>query len=120
MITLEQAKNLGLVYKRFIESELTVSEDKDICMEFLSMLTEKELVYEALIQLKIHRKSNARCDINHSPEECFIPRVLDAVECITQDFTESNKLVKKTRYILGYYLSISATGSIVFDYEMSL
>lgn len=115
MITIEQAKNLALVYNRFIESELLVSEDKDICMEFLSMLTEKELVAESIIQLEIHLKSNTRCDLNHLTNECFIPIVLEAVKCITDDFAESNRLVKKTRYILGYYLSISATGSIVFD-----
>lgn len=115
MITIEQAKLIGEVYKKFSDSELLPWTDFDDCMEFLATLSDGQVIVETEHMFAMHVTKNARCEANHSPDECLVPMILSAVAFIIEDFQASKRLAKKARYVLEYYLSLGQTGEIIHD-----
>lgn len=115
MITIEQAKVIGAVLKRFNDSEILPWTEVDDAMEYLSWLSDAELAMETKMLLDKHAQGNARCIQKHPPEQCFVPVVLSAVSYILDDFEQSRRLAKKARYVMEYYMSISASGDILTD-----
>lgn len=115
MITLEQAKVIGSVFKRFNSGETLTWTEMDDCMEQLAWLSEDQLIVEVEVMLYMHDEKKARCTVNHAREVCFVPVVMDACSYIVEDFKSSQRLVKKARYVLEYYLSLSQTGHIIHD-----
>lgn len=115
MITLDQAKVIGMVLKRFNEEETLAWTEIDDYMDSLSWLTDEQLIVESEIMLYMHNEKKARCVIDHPREICFIPVVMKACSYVIEDFKTSKRLAKKARYVLEYYLSIAQTGYIVHD-----
>lgn len=115
MITIEQARIIATVYKKFNDSETLEWTSIDDKMEFLAWLSDREVVTEAEVQLNDHSEKNARCAIDHPPEQCIVPVILDSISYICEDFKTSERLAKKARYVLEYYLALSNTGGILHD-----
>lgn len=114
-MTIDQAKVVGTVLKRFTESELLEWTDVDDYMVFLSWLDQAQLIIETRVLLDKHKQTDARCEINHSPDECFVPMVLDAISYILEDYESTKRLAKKARYVLEYYLALTQAGEIISD-----
>jgi hypothetical protein len=120
MITTEQATVVREVFNRFHQGDVSVGQwtDLDECMIYLSWLPDHQLVVETQVIMEGHMNANARCLLNHSQKECFIPTVLDAVSFIIDDWNEikeEKRLAKKARYVLEYYLALTQTGEIITD-----
>jgi hypothetical protein len=115
MMTREQAQTIKIVLRKF--SELDASSEKwtpvDEALFFLSHLNDKEIVNETKMILEIHRMGNPRCTEKHENSECFIPKIVEAVESIIELYKENNSLPAKNRYILQYYIVLSNKGEII-------
>lgn len=116
MIDIEQAKVLRRVLAQFkINDEILEWTEFDTNMELLTWLTDDELCREAAIKFETHMRRDARCTKNHPRDQCFIPIILDAVAIILDHHEEAGNLIKHTRYMLEFYLSLTQTGEIVTD-----
>jgi len=102
------------VFKRFEEADghQTKWTNLDTNMEYLSYLDDQQLVKEADYVLEDHMKGEPRCKIDHETSECFVPTIIKAVTYITFDYKIGGILLKKDRYILEYYISLSSVGEI--------
>lgn len=115
MITLEQADVIRAVLNRFNDYEVLAWTSLDDNMEFLACLSDKQIVAEARVMIKKHELGNARCSKNHPREECIVPVVMESIRYIADYFDEIDRLSKKSRYVIEFYLSLSQTGVIISD-----
>lgn len=115
MITIEQANLIGKVYNKFLQIEDGDWTNFDDSMEMLAWLSDREVATEAELVLRRHKMNGARCKTNHPAEECFVPVVIEAASYISQDFETSQRLAKKARYVLEFYIAMAYTGSIISD-----
>lgn len=119
MMNEEQSKIVKLVYNRFAESEeynfrseKTVWTELDENLEFISYLSEQELINESKIKVAGHSKGTFKCEQNHEQRNCFAPYILESVQYILKLYDETGFLHEKNSYILSYYLAMSAMGMI--------
>ena len=110
MMTQEQSQIVKLVYSRFIDSEEEIWSEFDDNLEFVGYLTDKELIQECSIKVFEHSKGDLRCVQNHAPTYCMAPLVLEAVEAILDLHKKTGELHEKNRYVLTFYLAMSAMG----------
>lgn len=115
MITVEQAEVIRAVWKKFNEFEVLAWTSLDDNMEFLAWISDKQLIAEAEVVIKKHETGNARCVKNHPKEECVVPVIIESIRYIADDFKENDRLAKKSRYVIEFYLSLSQTGVIISD-----
>lgn len=109
MMTKEQSSIVKMVYSRFMESEgePAIWGDIDCNLEFMSMLTDRELVQESEIKIIEHSKGIFRCAQNHDQSLCFAPFILEAAIAIVALYNYTKELHPKNKYVLTYYLSMS-------------
>lgn len=115
MITIEQAKVIGTVLKRFNDNEPLGWNDVDDAIVCAAWLNDQEVIAETGIWMEKHKGKNARCPQVHSNSVCFVPSVIEAVSYIVDDFASSKRLAKKARFVLEYYIAFSSCGEIIFD-----
>lgn len=114
-MSIEQAKLVGYVLRKFQESETLKWTRFDDAMEKFSWLNDSEIATECYVMLDKQHRGSVRCSQDHPKEECMVPVILEAIEYILEDFEDTGRLPKKTRYMLEYYLSLSETGGIVYS-----
>lgn len=112
MMSKDQAEIVKLVYARFIENESDEWTEVDDNLEFCNYLTDSELIREAEIKYESHCVGNFRCIQEHEPQFCFAVYILEAVEAILKLYENKKELHEKNRYILVYYVAMSALGMI--------
>lgn len=115
----DQAKNVALVYRRFIASEKFgicggegMWDGLDDYMDQLEYLDDNQLHREADVVLMGHKQGKPDCGQNHTQSECFISQIVDAVDAILEQYKETGNLHKNNKYILQYYLAISQAGMV--------
>lgn len=116
MMTPDQIRGVGTVYRRLITAEEGrgwTKMDDSLC--HLSNLDDKQLMLEAEVAFCHHVGKNPRCKKTHPIEECFIPTLLDAVGAIIDLNRESGSLHAKNRYIVECYLALDHGKAIVTD-----
>lgn len=107
MMTREEATVVRVVYTRLIENEIEDWSELDDNLEFCSMLSNEELINEAIIKAHKHSKGIFRCVENHVQEACLAPYILEASEAIVSLYQKTKELHEKNRYILLYYIALS-------------
>ncbi len=114
MISKDQAQNISHLFSRFMESELKGWTDLDNFLELLSYLDDDQLYREAEVLYSFHKNQNMGCPYVHEEgSTCFVPKILEAVEAITELYQEVGNLLPKHRYILEYYLGLAQDGMII-------
>jgi len=115
MMTKAEKDVVSMVYRRFIESEYDdYWTDLDEKLYELEWLTDKETVIESMVKYAQHSRTGTvfRCKREHSPQECFSPYILQAVESILLLYEETKDLHPKNKYVLAFYLAMSEVGLI--------
>ena len=124
MMSKEETEIVKIVYTRFLEceSDSRSSEDSvatwggvDDNLEFVSFLSDGELISESSTKFDGHCNGILRCASNHAQENCFAPRIFDAVEAILNLYEKTGLLHKNNRYVLEYYLTMSEMGLIYIN-----
>jgi hypothetical protein len=113
MMNQEQVRVVAQVYREFLASEENRGwEGIDDYLETLQFLDDDQLGREAEVVLIQHRKGKAKCDKDHPESECFVPKIIEAVQAILDLVKETGHLHKNNRYILEYYLAVNQAGMI--------
>lgn len=114
MMSPEQIKNITYLYDRFLESEKKGWTNLDNNLEILQWLDDSELYREAEVLYSYHRNKKMGCPYDHKNDTvCFVVRILEAVEAITDLYKETGNLHPKNRYLLSNYLALCEDGQIV-------
>lgn len=116
MMTPDQAKVVGEVFRRFLEGEEGAGWDEvDTQLQHLESLTDDETYKEADIQVYYHNYGKVKCSQEFCNQGCYAQTVVDAVIYICDLYKETGNLHKNNRYILSYYLALSHLKMIVSD-----
>lgn len=116
MMSPDEARNVGYVYRRLIESDETRGwEAFDDSLERLSWLDDAQLTREAEVTFCHHQGKNPRCPKEHDIGKCFIPMLIEAVNSILELYRETTALHPKNRYVLECYIAIDHEKMIVTD-----
>lgn len=107
MMTPEEVKVVVFVYQNFMVNEDSRWSEIDDNLEMFEWLSNKEIITECEIKLKMHLRGTFRCTQDHEQEHCMSPMILDAVESIVKLYKETKNLHDKNKYILIYYLVLS-------------
>lgn len=107
MMSKDQVEIVRIVYTRFIESEDQGWTEIDDNLEMYGWLSNEELVKEAKIKCLSHSKGTFKCTQKHEQQNCFAPRILEAVEAVLSLYDRTKELHPKNAYILTYYLVMS-------------
>lgn len=114
MLTTDQAKNIIYLYGAFLEAEKKGWSKIDDYLEILEYLDDDQLHRECEALYSIHRTKKMGCPYEHKDGiVCFVIRILEAVEAITDLYKETSSLHIKNRYILCHYLALCQDGQIV-------
>ena len=114
MMTPTQAKNITYLYDRFIESDAKGWNALDDYMELLGFLDNDQLYREAEVLYSHQKNKKMGCPYLHSEGTvCFVVRILEAVEAITDLYKETGSLHPKNRYILENYLALCQDQQII-------
>ncbi len=103
----DESQIVKLVYNRFIESEEEIWTDLDDNLEMTGLMTNEELVKAAKTEANGH-SSGIRCKQDHGQHNCMAPLILESVNYILDLYGKTRELHPKNRYILEFYLSMSA------------
>lgn len=95
------------VLDRFLESEEATWTEIDENIDFISYLSDSELIKECQIKYDSHCIGIFRCNQEHQQQHCFAPLVLEAVEVILGLYEKTGELHPNHYYILSYYLAMS-------------
>jgi hypothetical protein len=113
MISSEQVKNITYIYDQFISSELKGWNELDNLLWALEWLDDSELYREAEVLYSYQKNKKMGCPYIHAEGTvCFVVRILEAVEAITDLYKETKNLHPKNKYILAYYLALCQDGQI--------
>jgi hypothetical protein len=113
MMNQEQVRVVAQVYRQFLSSEETRGwEAIDDYLNNLGYIDDDQLVREAEVVFLHHKTGKARCDKDHPESECFVPKVVEAVQAILELYKEGGQLHKNNRYVLEYYLAVDQAGMI--------
>lgn len=115
MMTDDDAKNVSEVYRGLAEGEedVFVWDKLDTQLEYLEMLTDEEIVTEAISLLMVQSLGTIGCSEVGCKQNCFAIRIVEAVKAILNLFAECDNLHIKNRYVLAQYLGLSHIGNIV-------
>ena len=114
MISPEQAKNITYIYDQFISSELKGWNELDNLLWALEWLDDSELYREAEVLYSYQKYKKMGCPYIHAEGTiCFVVRILEAVEAITDLYKETGSLHPRNRYLLANYLALCQNGQIV-------
>lgn len=115
MLSKEQVSNLTYLYNKFDESELKGWTSIDDFLELIENNLDDDQIYrEAEVLYSYHKNQKVGCPYLHvDGSTCFVPCILEAVEAITELYQETGNLLKKHRYILGYYLALAQDQQII-------
>lgn len=114
MMSPEQAKTVTYLYDRFMESEKKGWTNLDDYLEILEWLDDQEIYRECDALYSIHKNKKMGCPYEHTNDTiCFVVRILEAVEAITDLYRETENLHPRNRYILAHYLALCQDGQIV-------
>lgn len=114
MISSEQAKNITYIYDQFISSELKGWNQLDDLLWALEWLDDLELYRETEAIYSVHKTKKMGCPYIHAEGTvCFVVRILEAVEAITDLYKETGSLHPKNRYLLANYLALCQDQQIV-------
>lgn len=107
MPTKEESELIKLVLDRFLESEESTWTEIDENIEFISYLSNSELVNECQVKYYSHCQGTFRCDQEHERRYCMAPLILESVEIILDLYEKTGELSSDFYYILSYYLAMS-------------
>lgn len=114
MLSTEEAKNITFVYSALLDSELKGWQDLDDFLEILEWLDDSELYREAEVLYSYHKNEDMGCPYPHKEgSSCFVKKVLEAVEAITELYKETGNLHPRNRYVLANYLALTQDGQII-------
>ena len=109
-MTREQAEAVKSVYLRLIGSEDVekyVWSETDEALDFISYLTDEELVKECRAKYIEHCRNSFKEEKTDEPIYFFDPIVLDAIEAILNLYNETQYLPEINKYVLSCYLAMS-------------
>ena len=107
MMNKEQSDIVKIVYSHLIESETETWGDIDENLEFVSYLSDSELVRECAIKYELHSIGTIRCKSDHEPIHCMAPLILEAVGAILSLYDDNEYLHPHNAYILSYYIALT-------------
>jgi hypothetical protein len=113
MMSPEQVRTVAQVYRQFIENESHRGWDEiDNYLLYLDFLDDDQLHREADVVYVQHKDEKVGCDQDHKLSDCFVPKVIDAVNAILELYKVTGHMHKNNRYILQYYIAITQAGMI--------
>lgn len=116
MMSPDQVKTVSDVFRKFMESETQNTWDSlDDQMSHLEYLSDDEIHREADIQVYYHSKGTVKCGHEFCNQGCYAQTIVDAVGYILELYKDGGEMHKNNRYVLEYYLSLSALRMIVSD-----
>ena len=87
--------------------------DTDMC--YLVWLEDCDIYREVSLAYEFHVKNNARCHVEHEPDKCAIPIILQAINELLEKYEDGETMGKIDRYIFEYYLCLEQGNMIVTD-----
>lgn len=115
MMSPDQRTIVRQAYTHLIGHENRGWDELDDYVEYLDYLTNDELHRECDVLYSQHRGVAVKCHQKHSPSQCFIPLLVEAVSAILELYKESGHLHDKNKYILQYYLAMNQANMILID-----
>lgn len=114
MLNSDEQKNIDLVLTHLRGIDDNDRWDKvDDYMSYLEWIDDSQLMIEVKVLFDKHVSGDPRCTSSHSKENCLVPYLLDAVDCILAVNEEFNSISSGHKYILQYYVTLTAIGEIV-------
>lgn len=114
MMSSEQVKNITYIYDKLMESEIKGWNQLDDYLELLDFLDNDQLYREAEVLYSYQKYKKMGCPYIHTEGTvCFVVRILEAVEAITDLYKETGSLHPKNRYLLANYLALCQDRQIV-------
>lgn len=114
MLNSDEQENLDLVLKHLRHIDDNDRWDKvDDYMSYLEWLDDSQLMIEVKVLFDKHMSGTPRCISSHPKENCLVPYLLDAVDCILEINEEFRSVSSSNKYILQYYVTLTAVGEII-------
>ena len=106
--------SVSIALRRFREIDSVAKWTKlDDYMSYLEWIDDEQLAREADVIFEQHKLGNPRCPSSHPPEQCMVPIIIDAVDFILDGYKDYGFLDADSKYVLQYYVTLTATGDIV-------
>jgi len=107
-------ESLEAVLSRFKEIDNNGKWTKiDDFMSYLEWIDDAQLAREADVLFEKHKLGDPRCPSSHPRNKCLVPRIMDSVDLILDCYQEDGRLDPDHKYILRYYVTLTATGDIL-------
>lgn len=114
MMTKDQIQIVRSVFSKLAAADAAETSwtDIDEQMYFLEFLENNQLTIEAAVISNKHSQGNPRCGTDHPIEECFVPKIVEAVGYILDLYASTGNLHPNNAYILKYYIAMNQVGFI--------
>lgn len=114
MMNEDEVSNIKILLKKLNEIEISVKDwsSFDESMYMLSLLSDREIVYEIEKLNERSRIKDITCSHTQIPHECNVNSMIEAVKSIMELYYDTGSLHEKNRYIISYFLTAYHNGSI--------